>query len=175
MIKLAARFQVIYVGIMIWLIGRLLEAASKVDKKIQEELVALPAAFAFSMGILPGGPAFIVQKQVDGTLYCARRNDTFAPDLAISFKHVKLAFLILSFQESTARSFANDRMLLDGDINLGMIIVRCLDRMECVVLPRFIASRAVKRYPSISLGQKLNLATRIYLQLLTGLFRRSHV
>lgn len=175
MIKLAARFQVIYVGIMIWLIGRLLEAASKVDKKIQEELVALPAAFAFSMGILPGGPAFIVQKRADGTLYCARRNDTFAPDLAISFKHVKLAFLILSFQESTARSFANDRMLLDGDINLGMIIVRCLDRMECVVLPRFIASRAVKRYPSISLGQKLSLATRIYLQLLTGLFRRSHV
>jgi hypothetical protein len=36
MIKLAARFQVIYVGIMIWLIGRLLEAASRVDKNIKE-------------------------------------------------------------------------------------------------------------------------------------------
>jgi hypothetical protein len=175
MIKLAARFQVIYVGIMIWFIGRLLEAASKVDQKIQEEIVALPTAFAFSMGILPRGPVFTVQKQADGTFYCARRNDTVTPDLKISFKHVKHAFLILSFQESTARSFANDRMLLDGDLNLGMIIVRCLDRMECLVLPRFIAVRAVKRYPSISLGQKLNLATRIYFQLLVGFFRRGHV
>ena len=175
MIKLTARLQIIYVGIMIWFIGRLLEAASKVDKVIQQEIVALPMAFAFSMGILPRGPVFTVQKQLDGTLYCARKNDTMAPDLAISFKHVKHAFLILSFQESTARSFANDRMLLDGDLNLAMIVVRCLDRMECLVLPRFIAVRAVKRYPSISLGQKINLATRIYLQLLVGFFRRSHV
>lgn len=175
MIKLAARFQIIYVGIMIWLIGRLLEAASRVDKKIQQEIVALPTAFAFSMGVLPKGPVFAVQKQADGTLYCARKNDTIDPDLKIAFKHVKHAFLIFSFQESTARSFANDRMLLDGDLNLAMIIVRCLDRMECLVLPRFIAVRAVKRYPSISLGQKLNLATRIYIQLLVGFFRRSHV
>ncbi len=175
MIKSIARFQVIYVGIMIWLIGRLLEAASRVDKQIQQEIMALPMAFAFSMGIQPGGPVFTVQKQADGTLYCARRNNPIASDLKISFKHVKHAFLTLSFQESTARSFANDRMLLDGDLNLAMIIVRCLDRMECLVLPRFIAVRAVKRYAAISLSQKLNLATRIYLQLLVGFFRRSHV
>ena len=160
---------------MIWLIGRLLEAASKVDKKIQEEIVALPAAFAFSMGILPNGPEFIVQKQTDGTLYCKRKNDTISADLIISFKHVKHAFLILSFQESTARSFANDRMLLDGDIELGMIVVRCLDRMECLVLPKFVAARAVKRYPSISLPKKFTLAVKIYMQVLAGLFRRGHV
>jgi hypothetical protein len=175
MIKLVARLQVIYVNIMIWLIGRLLEAASKVDKKIQEEIKELPEAFAFSMGILPDGPDFAVQKQTDGTLYCRRKKDKISTDLVISFKHVKHAFLIFSFQESTARSFANDRMLLDGEINLGMIVVRCLDRMECLVLPRFVAVRAVKRYPSISLLEKLGLATKIYLQLLVGFFRRSHV
>ena len=116
-----------------------------------------------------------MQKQPDGTLYCARRGDAITPELKIFFKHVKHAFLILSFQESTARSFANDRMLLDGEINLAMIVVRCLDRMECLVLPRFVATRAVKRYPPISLGSKLALATRIYLQLMVGLIRRSHV
>ena len=167
--------QIIYVNIMIWLIGRLLEAASKVDKLIQNEISALPDAFTFSMGILPNGPEFIVQKQADGTFYCSRKNDTIPAELIISFKHVKHAFLILSFQESTARSFANDRMLLDGEVDLGMIIVRCLDRMECLVLPKFIAVRAVKRYPSISLSKKLTLAVKIYMQVLAGLFRRSHV
>ena len=175
MIKMTARMQIIYVNIMIWLIGRLLEAASKVDKLIQYEISALPDAFTFSMGILPNGPEFIVQKQADGTFYCSRKNDTIPAELIISFKHVKHAFLILSFQESTARSFANDRMLLNGEVDLGMIIVRCLDRMESLVLPKFIAVRAVKRYPSISLSKKLTLAVKIYMQVLAGLFRRSHV
>jgi hypothetical protein len=173
--KLAARFQVFYVKIMIWFIGRLLEAASKVDKKIQEEIRALATGFAFSMDVLPNGPAFTVQKQADGTLYCSRKNDTIPVALTISFKHVKHAFLILSFQESTARSFANDRMLLDGEINLAMIVVRCLDRMEVLVLPKFIAKRAVKRYPSISLWEKIPLAQLIYFNLVAGLFRRRHV
>jgi hypothetical protein len=136
--------------------------------------VALPASVAFSMGVQPSGPGFTVQKQADGTFYCARRNDTVTPDLKISFKHVKHAFLILSFQESTARSFANDRMLLDGEINLAMIVVRCLDRMEVLVLPKFIAKRAVKRYPPISLSEKISLALRIYLQVIAGLFGRRH-
>lgn len=175
MIKLIARLQVIYVHLMIWLIGRLLEAASKTDKIIQQEITELPDAFAFSMGVLPHGPEFTVQKQAAGTLYCKRRNDSIKPDLVISFKHVKHAFLILSFQESTALSFANDRMVLDGEINLGMIVVRCLDRMECLVLPRFIAVRAVKRYPPIRLVDKLSLATKIYARVLLGLFRRGHV
>ena len=139
------------------------------------EIATLPDAFTYSMSILPSGPEFTVQKQADGTFYCFRKNDTAPTDLTISFKHVKHAFLIFSFQESTARSFANDRMLLDGEINLGMVVVRCLDRMEVLVLPKFIATRAVKRYPSISLSEKLPLALRIYMQFIAGLFRRSHV
>ena len=62
MIKLIALFQSIDVSVMIWLVGRLLEAASKVDKKIQEEVVELPASFAFSMGVLAGSSWFTLRK-----------------------------------------------------------------------------------------------------------------
>ena len=54
-------------------------------------------------------------------------------------------------------------------------MVRCLDRMEALVLPKFIARRAVKRYPSIPLLEKLWLAIRIYLQMLIGLVWSRHV
>jgi len=175
MIKITAWIQAIYVTIMTWLIGRLLEAASMADKKIQSEVIGLPESFVFSMGSLPDGPKFVMQRKGDDTFRCLKKKDTTEADLVISFKHVKHAFLVFSFQESTARSFANDRMLLDGEIDLGMIIVRCLDRMESLVLPKFVAVRAVKRYPSISLLKKLTLAVKIYLRVLAGLFRRSHV
>ena len=175
MIKAIVWLQFTYVQVMTWLIGRLLEAASQVDEKVRKELSALPDSFVFSMGSLPDGPVFVMQKQADGSLYCLRKNDTATADLIISFKHVKLAFLVFAFQEGTARSFANERILLDGEIHLAMIIVRCLDRMESLVLPKFIAKRALKRYPSISLHEKLGLALKIYINLVLGLFRRSHV
>lgn len=175
MIKLAARLRRFYVGFMMWLIGRLLEASSRTDRVIQSEAEALPDGFGFSMTVMPNGPGFIVQKQPDNTFYCQRRRDRLNADLVISFKHVRHAFLILSFQESTARSFVNDRVVLNGEIDLGMIVVRCLDRMECLVLPKFIAARAVKRYPRIPVGEKIKLASGIYLRLIAGLFRSGHV
>lgn len=173
MIKTVVWLQFTYVRIMTWMIGRLLEAASQVDKKVRDEVAAFHNSFVFSMGSLPDGPVFAMQKMADGSLYCLRKNDTATADLIISFKHVKLAFLVFAFQEGTARSFANERILLDGEISHGMIIVRCLDRMESLVLPRFIAKRALKRYPPISLPEKLGLAFKIYLQFIMGLFRRS--
>ena len=173
MINITAWFQAVYVRLMSWLIGRLLEATSLVDKKVRDELKAIPDAFVFSMGSLPDGPRFAAQKLADGSLYCLRRNDHDAADLVISFKHVKHAFLVFAFQEGTACSFANERIVLDGEINYAMVVVRCLDRMESLVLPKLIATRALKRYPDISLGEKLSLALKIYWQLVKGLFRRS--
>ena len=99
MIKLAAGFRRLYVGFMMWLIGRLLEASSRTDRVIQNEAEALPDGFGFSMTVMPGGPGFVVQKQPDGTFYCKRGRDELEADLVISFKHVRHAFLILSFQE----------------------------------------------------------------------------
>jgi hypothetical protein len=43
--------------------------------------------------------------------------DIGKPDLTITFKHLTHAFLVFSFQESTAQAFANDRMIADGDVS----------------------------------------------------------
>ncbi len=53
---------------------------------------------------------------------------------------------------------------------LAMKVVRMLNRMECIVLPKFVAARAVKAYPSIGLGDKLGLAARVYGRLVIELF-----
>jgi hypothetical protein len=80
----------------------------------------------------------------------------------VIFKHLRHAFLVFSFQEGTARAFANDRMFVDGQVSVAVRIVRVLDRMEAVILPKFVARRALKRYPRIALADKLALATKAY-------------
>ena len=87
-------------------------------------------------------------------------------------RHVPLvAFLVLSFQEGTARAFANDRIYVDGEVSHAIRLVRCLSRMEVLILPKLVAERAVKRYPAINLGEKINLAARIYGRVATNFLK----
>ena len=85
------------------------------------------------------------------------------PDLSIKFKHMNHAFMVLSFQEGTAEAFTKDRMIADGDLSHSIILVRILNKLEAIILPKFIAVRAVKRYPdNLGLGEKLFKAICIY-------------
>lgn len=158
-----------YVALMMDVIGRGLEAASQVDEKIQSEVKNLPDGFIFDMRALPNGPCFVMEKDGPCSLRYLGSSAPRKPDLSMKFKHLNHAFLVLSFQEGTARAFANDRLLLDGEIAYAMKLVRCLNRMESLILPKFVAVRALKRYPSLSLMEKLANGGRIYTRLAKNL------
>jgi hypothetical protein len=164
----AYRAQRFYVGVMMWLVGRLLQASSAVDPVVRGEVSQLPAGFTFAMRVRPGRPGFAMGEK-DGQLRLQSLDKTEPLHLSFDFKHCTHAFLVLGFIEGTATSFARDRMSVDGNLGAGMKIVRCLNRMEAIVLPKFIARRAIKAYPEIGFGEKLMAAARIYLRLLIQL------
>jgi hypothetical protein len=39
-------------------------------------------------------------------------------------------------------------MIADGDVSSAIRLVRCLNKMEALILPKLIASLAVKEYPA---------------------------
>ena len=160
-----------YAGFMMWLISRLLQAASAVDTVIRRDVGRLPEDFSFSMRVRSGSPALTMRKVGDG-LRAVPSSTVRRPTLTFEFKHVAHAFLVMSFQESTPRAFANDRLAVDGDFPSAMKIMRSLNRMQAVVLPRFIAVRALKAYPRIGIVEKIGLAARIYGRLVIDLFKR---
>jgi hypothetical protein len=153
---------------MFGVLGRLLAASSQRDEVVQRELEELPDAFVFSMGLWPAADLFELEKH-EGALRWLRPKEHRTPTLAVRFKHISLAFTVMSFQESTAASFTSDRIIADGDITQALRIVRCLDRTMAVALPAFIARRMVKRMPGIGLGEKLMTATCIYARMARNL------
>lgn len=167
--SLAYRAQLVYVRVMLWLVGRLLQAASRVDPVIRAEVAGLPAEFAFTMRLHSGAAGLVLGRDGDRLRALPRHGDR-SLSLVFEFKHVTHAFLVLAFVEGTARSFANNRMTLGGDVALAMKIVRCLNRMEVLVLPKLVARRAVKEYPDIGLGTRLSVAARIYGRMVIDLF-----
>ncbi|MEB3755064.1 hypothetical protein [Acinetobacter sp. MD2(2019)] len=151
-----------YVKLMMDVIGRGLVTASQVDPEIQAEIAKFPDNFILSMNVFPNGPAFIAQVTPNKQLQLLQTY-THKPDLTITFKHLNHAYLVFSFQESTAQAFANDRMIADGDLSYAVRLVRCLNKMEALILPKFMASMAVKEYPkSLGFKEKIKAASSIY-------------
>ena len=65
----------------------------------------------------------------------------------------------------TPVAFAQDRMIVNGEIAYGAVFTRILNRLLALILPRFVARRALKRYPALGLGEKLRRAVGIYVRL----------
>ncbi len=171
--KLLPAAQRAYVTLMMDVIGRGLTSASQIDPEIHDETKGFPNGFVFRMSVFPKGPSFTAQSQPDGSIKLLKHFDG-KPDLTITFKHMSHAFLVFSFQEGTARAFANDRMIADGDLAYAIRLVRCLNKMEALILPKMVAKMAVKQYPEdLSLKQKLNLASKIYLKVAQTYIDRS--
>lgn len=160
--RLIPTAQKAYVALMLDTIARALVSASQVDGELKDEISGFPADFIIQMIVLPNGSRFNLRVQANKTL---QRLDNFdgKPDLSIKFKHLSHAFLVFSFQESTSRAFANDRMIADGEVSYAIRLVRCLNKLEALILPKLVAELAVKRYPtSLSLGEKASKAAQIY-------------
>lgn len=157
--SLVYKAQRAYVAAMFEVLGRLLVAGSAADPVIRRELLGFPDGYTIGFSVL--GDAL--------TLRIARRGDRFVlaptsqakPDLEIELKHIAHAFALLSFQESTPTAFANDRIVLHGDIGLSMRFTRCLDRVQGIMLPDPIAKLALKSLPHIPLAERLRLAAQI--------------
>ncbi len=165
---LASQARRTYVQLMLDVVGRSLEAISQVDDEVREEVSVLPEGFVFQMKVMPSGPALVVRKEADGGLkYLGGQTD--APDLSVLFKHIHHAFLVLSFQEKTAQSFANARIIVDGDLGYATRMTRVLNRLETFILPKLVAQRAVKEYPAnLALPEKVINGARIYLKVATN-------
>jgi aldehyde:ferredoxin oxidoreductase len=143
------RMKRLYLSVMLWFVGRAMQAAAKVDKGVRKEFDAIPSGFRFSLGVLPRGPAMVMEKTAGGRVkYVGSKPSGKAPDLKIKIKHLEAAILLFTFQESTAVAVARDRLVVEGDVPRACAVVRILDMVEVLLLPKIIARLAVKRYPA---------------------------
>jgi hypothetical protein len=156
-----------YVMLMLDVIGRLLVAGADSDDEIKRELAGFPEGLTIGFSVL-GDSASMRLRVRQGKLELLTGN--LQPDLEIIFKHISHAFMVFSFQESTPRAFANQRMLTQGDPALAMRFTRCLNRVQAVSLPRFIVQRALKAVPNMSIGEKLSVGARLYVGVARSLF-----
>ncbi len=162
-------FKRIYLTVMLWVMGRAVQAASRVDREVMQEVSELPDGFAFALGIVARGPHMVLAKREDGRLhYLGQRLDAAESPLRLEFKHLESGFLTFTFQEKTPVAVARDRLVVDGEAAYACAVVRILDRVQVYLLPKPLAKLAVKRYPRWPFIMKCYNRTRIYWRTLLG-------
>jgi aldehyde:ferredoxin oxidoreductase len=158
-----------YIAIMLWFVGRAIQAASRVDKAVKREFDDLPEGFAFRLGVMPSGPYMVVGKEPGGRVkYLGGDAGDRAIDLDMKIKNLEAAVLMFTFQEATAQATCRNRLIVDGEVPPACGIVRVLDMVEIFLLPKLVARLAVKRYPKWSLIRKFVGRTRIYMRAVLG-------
>jgi aldehyde:ferredoxin oxidoreductase len=160
----------LYLQLMFWFMGRAVAAAARVDASVQKEFDALADGFTFALRVLPNGPCLVVGKDVKGRpRYLGGFARGMEVDLDLMIKHSAAAGLLFTFRESTAVSFAHDRICVDGSLGGAMHVVRILDRVEVLLLPRFLARLAVKRVPIGKDAPGIFSRLWLYTRTMTGL------
>jgi hypothetical protein len=141
----------IYVAVMLWIVGRAIQAASRVDREVKEEFGRLSDDFMMHLHVLPSGPGMIVGKDKNGKVrYMGWNPKGKKITLDMKVKNIEGAILMFTFQESTCVASANNRLAVSGNVPDTMAFIRILNIVETYLLPKIITSLAVKRYPKWS-------------------------
>jgi hypothetical protein len=155
-----------YVAALLELSSHLLVAASYADPEVQRELAGMPEGLVIGFSVL-GDEVALRLACKGGRL--VRMPRSHPADLDIIFKHIRHAFMVLSFQETTPQAFANQRFITQGDAALSMRFTRCLNRMQLITLPAPITQRAFAGVAPPPLREKLGVSAKIYLNLVRSL------
>ena len=110
-------FKKAYVALMLWFVGRVIQAAGRVDREVKKEFEKLPEGFTFCLGVMSHGPYMIVGKNHKGRVeYMGWRREGRFVDLDMKIKNIEAAILMFTFQESTVVTISRDRMVVDGEV-----------------------------------------------------------
>lgn len=162
----------IYVWILLFVFGRAFQAVSKVDRAAKDEFASMPADFMLDLCVMPNGPHMIVGKDEKGRVkYYGWNPKGKKITLSMKIKNLEAAILMFTFQESSCVATSRDRLIVDGDLPVACGVLRMMDLLEVLLLPKIVAKFGVKRYPKwsqMSPFRKYASRALTYVRIVTG-------
>lgn len=157
------RLKLFISSVVLWFLGRAFQSVVSFDKGAREEVKSIPEGTIVMLKINPIGPMMTLEKKRDKFLYLGAL-EVNNPDIAIHFKNIEGAFLVLTGQLGIAQAYAEHRFTLNGDIFATMSIVRILYLVEAYLFPKFISSKILKEMPIRETGK-----LKIYITTILGI------
>ncbi len=144
--------------IVLFFLGRGIKASAFLDTYVIKEVEAWNDGLTILLKVNDSGPSLALQKE-KGRILTKNPKKMKDPDLAIYFKNIEAALLVLTGQIGIDQGFAEHRYVVKGDISFAMSFVRVLYIVEAYLFPSFMTKKIFKRMPL-----KTSSSLRIYLK-----------
>ncbi|MEA5079598.1 MAG: hypothetical protein VB013_13580 [Anaerolineaceae bacterium] len=157
-------FKTIIVKIVLFVLGRSLQSATRHDKTLQAEVESWPQDMVVVFKVAPHTPRMAFAKTgLNRLQYKGTNVSDEEADLLIAFKNLDSAFMMLTAQIGTPRAYVEHRIAVRGDLVYGLSVIRCLNIVERYLFPTFIAQRILRRLPDIPFLKRNGLRLWIFL------------
>ncbi|WP_339363639.1 hypothetical protein [Vallitalea maricola] len=145
------------------IIGRGLQATVRMDSNAREEIVKWKDGYTIVIDTYKNGPKVCFVKQ-GKSLLKKKYQDDMKTDIRIIFKYTNIVYEIFTGQIGLDKVYAQNRMIVKGDIFQTLKIVRMFYICECYLFPKFIWKKIIVEKPKLT-SNTLN----IYIAAILGL------
>lgn len=150
------------IHIIFYVLGKGFAGCNKYDKRVSSEVAEWVEGTTVLLGVAFNGPSLLLKKQ-DGKIIMLKPETIKSPDVAIYFKSIQGALLVVTGRIGIWQAYAEHRFTLKGDIFFSMSVVRCMDSIENYLFPPFITNKILRRRPTKSVS-----SLKIYRTILFG-------
>ena len=142
----------VYCSVIMAVLGWFIPNIACRKEGVREEVWAFPEGFTCRLGVWPDGPSVVFRREGDKLVRVRKSDHPGAgseTDLDVLLKSIDAAWLMFTFQESTCMSEASSRLIARGELPNVCTFIRLMDKVEILLLPSFIARRAVKKWEKV--------------------------
>lgn len=149
-------------------LGSAFEVVGRHVPELGKEIKSWEEGRRFTMEVLPKGPGITLEKRGDSIRYLGSGRQS--PHISLAFKNYDAALPVLFGLKGTHQAFAENRVLVYGDLGKTMEINRAVNIVIANLLPGIMLKRIFKRMPKMTLGDYLNKG-KVYVGLVPAIVR----
>jgi len=149
-------------------LGPAFEVVGRHVPEFRKEIESWEEGRRFSLGVLPNGPAITLEKRGSAIHYLGK--GLKSPHITMSFKSYDSALLVLMSIMGSHQAFAENRILVKGDLAQTMEVNRVVNIVNAYLLPGMVVKKVLKRAPQMTLKSYINKG-KVYAGLVPAVVR----
>lgn len=150
------------------LLGPAFEVVGKYVPEFKKEIEPWEDGRRFAIGVLPKGPYITLEKRGDMIYYLGKGLQS--PQISMFFKNLDSAILMFVGLTGTHQAFAENRVIVDGNLSHTMEVNRVVNIVETYLWLGPFLKNVLKRVPKMTVSQYINKG-KVYMSLLPAVVK----
>lgn len=145
------RLKKIVINVIAFFIGKGLQATVRMDAGVREEMMDWVDGYTIVIETYTHGPKICFRKS-GKRLLVQKYEEGMSVDIHIGFKSTQIVYELFTGTLGLDQAYAENRMVIKGDIFQTLRVVRMFYACECYLFPKFIWRKIIPVKPTLESG-----------------------